>query len=232
MSINEYKIINGNKNLIICFGGMALQFGGILPFEFLNYLSSIYTNSCDLFFFIDRHQCSYHKGIKDITYNIDETIVYINNIIKNGNYEKVIFMGISAGGYGAILFGSMCNNVNHVISFIPQEPLLFHRTIRENIKYGKLDSSDEEMFEAAKKAHIHDVITAMPDGYESLCGEKGGKLSGGQRQRIIIARAILKNAPILILDEATSSLDSLTERLIQDSLEFLMQAIGDLLQPV
>ena len=120
MSINEYKIINGNKNLIICFGGMALQFGGILPFEFLNYLSSIYTNSCDLFFFIDRHQCSYHKGIKDITYNIDETIVYINNIIKNGNYENVIFMGISAGGYGAILFGSMCNNVNHVISFIPQ----------------------------------------------------------------------------------------------------------------
>jgi predicted esterase YcpF (UPF0227 family) len=120
MSKSEYKIINGNKNLIICFGGMALQFGGILPFEFLNYLSSIYKNNCDLIFFIDNHQCWYHKGIKDITNNIDETILYLNNIIKHGNYQKVIFMGTSAGGYGSILFGSMCNNVNHVISFIPQ----------------------------------------------------------------------------------------------------------------
>ena len=120
MSKSEYKIINGNKNLIICFGGMALQFGGILPFEFLNYLSSIYKNNCDLIFFIDNHQCWYHKGIKDITNNIDETILYLNNIIKHGNYQKVIFMGTSAGGYGSILFGSMCKNVNHVISFIPQ----------------------------------------------------------------------------------------------------------------
>jgi predicted esterase YcpF (UPF0227 family) len=120
MNKNEYKIINGNKNLIICFGGMALKFGGILPFEFLNYLSSIYKNNCDLIFFIDNHQCWYHKGINDITNNIDETIVYLNNIINDGNYQKVIFMGTSAGGYGAILFGSMCNNVNHVISFIPQ----------------------------------------------------------------------------------------------------------------
>lgn len=120
MNKNEYKIINGNKNLIICFGGMVLKFGGILPFEFLNYLSFIYKNNCDLIFFIDSYQCWYHKGIKDITNNIDETTLYINNIIKNGNYEKVIFMGTSAGGYGAILFGSLCNNVTHVISFIPQ----------------------------------------------------------------------------------------------------------------
>lgn len=120
MSKNEYKIMNGNKNLIICFGGMALQFGGILPFEFLNYLSSIYKNNCDLIFFIDRNQCGYHKGIQDITNNIDETILYLNNIIQDGKYQKVIFMGTSVGGYGAILFGSMCNNVNHVISFIPQ----------------------------------------------------------------------------------------------------------------
>jgi ATP-binding cassette subfamily B protein len=92
----------------------------------------------------------------------------------------------------------------------------------ENIRYGKLDASDEEIFDAAKKAHVHDVIMSMPNEYLSLCGEKGGKLSGGQRQRIIIARAILKNAPILILDEATSSLDSLTESMIQESLNFLM----------
>ena len=80
MSKSEYKIMNGNKNLIICFGGMALQFGGILPFEFLNYLSSIYKNKCDLIFYVDNHQCWYHKGIKDITNNIDETILYLNNL--------------------------------------------------------------------------------------------------------------------------------------------------------
>ena len=120
MSKSEYKIINGNKNLIVCFGGIALQFGVILPFEFLNYLSSVYKNTCDLIFFIDKHQCWYHKGIQDITTNIDETIIYLNNIIKDGNYKNIIFMGTSAGGYAAILFGSKCNNVNNVISFIPQ----------------------------------------------------------------------------------------------------------------
>ncbi len=120
MSESEHKIMNGNKILIICFGGMALQFGGILPFEFLNYLSSEYVDKCDLYFFIDKNQCWYHKGIQDITNNIDESVIYINDIIKNGNYEKILFMGVSAGGYGAILFGSLCNNVNNVISFIPQ----------------------------------------------------------------------------------------------------------------
>lgn len=109
------------------------------------------------------------------------------------------------------------------ISFIPQEPILFHRSIMDNIRYGKFDATDEEVFEVAKKAHIHDAIINMPQGYNSLCGERGSSLSGGQRQRIIIARAILKNAPILILDEATSSLDSLTERQIQESLDFLMK---------
>lgn len=120
MTESEYKLINNNKNLIVCFGGSALLFGGILPFEFLNFLSSNYKNSCDLIFYIDRNGCSYHKGIQNISNNIDETILYLNNIIGNGNYEKVVFMGTSAGGYGAILFGSLCNNVNNVISFIPQ----------------------------------------------------------------------------------------------------------------
>ncbi|MCC8399808.1 MAG: ABC transporter ATP-binding protein/permease [Rickettsia endosymbiont of Platyusa sonomae] len=109
------------------------------------------------------------------------------------------------------------------ISIIPQEPILFHRTIIDNIRYGKKDASLEEVIEAAKAAHIHQVIAAMPEGYQSLCGERGNNLSGGQRQRIVISRAILKNAPILILDEATSSLDSETESLIQDSLSYLMQ---------
>ena len=128
MSESEYKIFNNNNKLIVCFAGMALQFGGILPFEFLNYLSSVYTD-CDLIFFIDKYQCWYHKGIQDITNDIDETILYLNNIIKN--YEKIIFMGTSAGGYASILFGSLCKKVNHVISFKPQ-------TIIKKLEYSNL----------------------------------------------------------------------------------------------
>ena len=113
------KIICGSKNLIICFGGMTLSSLQLPPFEFLTHLSSMYKTNSDLFFFIDRHRCWYHKGIKDITNNIFETVLYLNKIIEDGNYEKVIFMGISAGGYAAILFGSLCN-VSNVIAFIPQ----------------------------------------------------------------------------------------------------------------
>ena len=109
------------------------------------------------------------------------------------------------------------------IAMIPQDPSLFHRSLMENIRYGRADSTDEEVIEAAKKAHAHEFISTLPQGYDSLVGERGVKLSGGQRQRIAIARAILKNAPILILDEATSQLDSVTESLIQASLWELMQ---------
>ena len=109
------------------------------------------------------------------------------------------------------------------ISMIPQDPMLFHRTLMENIRYGRLDASDEDVVEAAKRAHAHEFILDTEGGYESLVGERGVKLSGGQRQRIALARAILKDAPILMLDEATSSLDSVTERHIQDSLAYLMR---------
>ncbi len=109
------------------------------------------------------------------------------------------------------------------IAIIPQDPSLFHRSLWENIRYGKINATDEEVIEAAKKAHAHEFITSIPDGYNALVGERGIKLSGGQRQRISIARAILKNSPILILDEATSALDSVTEHYIQDSLQNLMQ---------
>lgn len=109
------------------------------------------------------------------------------------------------------------------ISMIPQDPQLFHRSLMENIRYGRLDASDDEVIEAAKKAHAHEFILQTEKQYNSLVGERGVKLSGGQRQRIAIARAILKNAPILILDEATSSLDSHTEKKIQLGLETLMQ---------
>ena len=109
------------------------------------------------------------------------------------------------------------------ISLVPQDTILFHRTILENIRYGRRDASDEEVKKAAKFAHCQEFIDHLADGYTTYVGERGIKLSGGERQRIAIARAILKNAPILVLDEATSSLDSESEMLIQDALEKLMK---------
>jgi len=109
------------------------------------------------------------------------------------------------------------------IALIPQDPSLFHRTIMENIQYGKIDATKEQVIKASKKANCHEFIKQLEKGYDSLVGERGVKLSGGQRQRIAIARAVLKDAPILILDEATSSLDSVTEKFIQESMKTLMQ---------
>lgn len=115
------------------------------------------------------------------------------------------------------------DSLREKIAMIPQEPSLFHRSLMENIRYGRVDASDEEVIAASKLAHCHEFIEKLPEGYSALVGERGVKLSGGQRQRIAIARAILKDAPILILDEATSSLDSVTEKLIQESLAYLMK---------
>jgi len=109
------------------------------------------------------------------------------------------------------------------IAYVPQEPLLFHRSLRENIAYGKPDATDEEIISAAKKAHAIEFIDKLPEGLDTMVGERGVKLSGGQRQRIAIARALLKDAPILVLDEATSALDSESEKLIQASLSDLMK---------
>ncbi|MBI1327218.1 MAG: ATP-binding cassette domain-containing protein [Alphaproteobacteria bacterium] len=114
------------------------------------------------------------------------------------------------------------NSLREAIAVIPQDTSLFHRTLRENIAYAKPDAPFEEIVAAAKKAHAHEFINMLPQGYDTLVGERGVKLSGGQRQRIAIARAILKDAPILILDEATSSLDSESEKLIQAALADLM----------
>ncbi|MCK5830563.1 MAG: ABC transporter ATP-binding protein [Methylococcales bacterium] len=165
----------------------------------------------------------------------------LNISIKAG--EKVGLVGVSGSGKSTLLnlmlrlfepqLGTILidqQNIKTVsqeslrdsIAMIPQDPMLFHRSLMENIRYGRLDATDEEIFVAAKKAHAHEFINESEEGYHSLVGERGVKLSGGQRQRIALARAILKNAPILLLDEATSALDSVTERHIQESLAYLM----------
>ncbi len=115
------------------------------------------------------------------------------------------------------------SSLRNQISYVPQEPLLFHRTISENIKYGRSDALDGDIITASKHAHAHEFIEDLPNGYNTPVGERGVKLSGGQKQRIAIARAMLKDAPILVLDEATSALDSESETLIQDALWKLME---------
>jgi len=136
------------------------------------------------------------------------------------------FDNISAGSLaidGQELRTVSQQSLRQAIAYVPQEPLLFHRSLRENIAYGKLDATDAEIRHAAKQAYALEFIEKLPNGFDTIVGERGIKLSGGQRQRIAIARAILKDAPILILDEATSALDSESEKLIQASLDGLMK---------
>ncbi len=182
---------------------------------------------------------------KNLQFNFNETravLKKINVVIKSG--EKVALIGPSGAGKttfvrlllrlysstaGQILIdgqdiskitqGSLRKN----ISLVPQDPILFHRTLADNIAYGKPNASRKEIEKASKLAHCDEFIKNLPQGLETLVGERGIKLSGGERQRVAIARAILKNAPILILDEATSSLDSHSEMLIQDALITLME---------
>ena len=123
---------------------------------------------------------------------------------------------------GQDIAGVTQDSLRDSIAYVPQDPFLFHRSLRENIAYGKLDATEQEILTAAKNAYALEFIDKLPNGLDTIVGERGIKLSGGQRQRIAIARAFIKDAPILILDEATSALDSESEYLIQQSLERLM----------
>ncbi|MEM7494609.1 MAG: ABC transporter ATP-binding protein [Myxococcota bacterium] len=184
-------------------------------------------------------------AFEDVTfaYEADENVFNQLNVhIPAG--QKVGLVGFSGGGKSTFVNlllrffdlqgGRICidgQNVSRVtcdslrghIAVIPQHPTLFHRSLIENIRYGRLDAGRQEVIAVAKQAHCHEFIERLSNGYESLVGERGIKLSGGQRQRIAIARAMLKDAPILVLDEATSALDSVTENLIQESLLSLMR---------
>jgi len=182
---------------------------------------------------------------KDVTFDYNETrtiLSHFNLIIKP--QEKVALIGPSGAGKstivrlvqrlydltgGRILIDGQniakitLESLQQATSLVPQDPVLFHRTLRENIRYGRPEATDAEVEEAAKLAYCHDFIVELSEGYETFVGERGIKLSGGERQRVAIARAILHNAPILILDEATSSLDSESESLIQAALNNLMK---------
>lgn len=176
-------------------------------------------------------------------YSDGQEALFDNFNLKIKAAEKVALVGHSGGGkttitklllrfkeidQGQILVDTQditshsLHSLRQNVAYVPQEPAMFHRTIADNIRYGNLDATDQEVIEAAKKANAHDFIKDLPAGYATLVGERGVKLSGGQRQRIAIARAILKNAPIILLDEATSALDSHSESLIQEALWKLM----------
>jgi subfamily B ATP-binding cassette protein MsbA len=182
---------------------------------------------------------------EDVSFSYDDTEMVLKNINLAVNPGEIIaLVGMSGGGKTSLVnliprFFDVTQGVIRIdgidlrdisieslrkqVAIVTQEPILFNDTIRRNIAYGKPDATDQEIEEAAKAAYIYNFIQGLPKGLDTIIGELGSRLSGGEKQRMCIARALLKNAPILILDEATASLDSEAERLVQQALENLMK---------
>lgn len=182
--------------------------------------------------------------LRNVQFSYTGTEVFNDLSFTVSGGEKIAFVGHSGSGkstivkllfrlydiqYGSInidgqnIAGVTQQSLRHQIGLVPQDPVLFHRTIKENLSYGNPTATQEEIVEAARKAHAHEFIKKLPKAYDTLVGERGIKLSGGERQRVAIARAFLENAPIIVFDEATSSLDSLSEQYIQEALDELMK---------
>jgi ATP-binding cassette subfamily B protein len=192
---------------------------------------------------VDAGELEGHIEFRDVNYAYDEdkrVLRHVNLNIEKG--KKFALVGPSGGGKttichliphfydvvsGEILLDGKeihsltAESLRRNIGIVQQDIYLFNDSIKENIRYGRLDATDEEIIRAAKRANIHDYVMTLPKGYDTVIGERGVRLSGGQKQRISIARVFLKNPPILILDEATSSLDNESERYVQESLSEL-----------
>jgi ATP-binding cassette subfamily B protein len=250
MTVGEFSMVAGLTILLIeAARGLSRSF--LEFFEYLGNISdgvSIFVQSHEIIDKPDAPRLTVDRGeitFRDVCFIYTEGMQVFDHLnVTIEAKQQVGLVGFSGSGKstfvnlilrlfephaGAILIDGQNildvtqDSLRENISMIPQDPQLFHRSLKENIRYGRLDASDEEVIEAARKAHAHEFILETEEQYASLVGERGVKLSGGQRQRIAIARAILKNSPILILDEATSSLDSVTEKKIQLGLENLMK---------
>ena len=250
LTVGEFSMVAGLAILLIeAARGLSRSF--LEFFEYLGNIGdgvSIFIQPHDIIDKPDAPQLMVNKGeivFQQVYFTYHEGLKVFENLnVTIKSKQQVGLVGFSGSGKSTFvnlvlrLFEPQAGSINiddqnilevtqdslrENVSMIPQEPQLFHRSLMENIRYGRLGASDDEVIEAAKKAHAHEFILQTEKKYDSLVGERGVKLSGGQRQRISIARAILKDAPILILDEATSSLDSVTEKKIQLGLETLMK---------
>jgi ATP-binding cassette subfamily B protein len=242
VSALTFRILHGSRDLALALVGTAQQFGVIN--ECLNVIAQPHEVKDP------EHNGKLHAALGNIRFeNVDYTYPDGRQVFRNFNLDipagqKIGLVGPSGAGKstlisliqrlddvqaGRILIDSQPitevtqDSLRARIAVVPQDIALFHRSVLENIRYGRPEATDKDVYKAARDAYCDDFIRELPQGYDTIVGERGVRLSGGQRQRLGIARAFLKNAPILILDEATSALDTQSEREIQMALAELMR---------